>query len=218
MKAICQMILLVFSECNLCCHRITEFSRLEETSKSSSPTSDLKVKSHQNGKRSEILLRHPVYQTKNAGFLPQSHSRAGQPILITVRAFTRPHLTQRCPVQIFKHNIINTTPKAPKKQVHHQKSRRATGKEPTWEDATTTAENASTVLIIILKPSLPKYVFFYFIFFNRRSIRARRRHSVQLSAPSPAKPQGALCAPTSAAPGNDISSARGRRANTNNSY
>lgn len=74
------------------------------------------------------------------------------------------------------------------------------------------------MLIIILKPSLPKYVFFYFIFFNRRSIRARRRHSVQLSAPSPAKPQGALCAPTSAAPGNDISSARGRRANTNNSY
>lgn len=85
-----------------------------------------------------------------------------------------------------------------------------------WEDATTTAENASTVLIIILKLSSPKYVFIFF--FNRRSIRARRRHSVQPSAPSPVKPQGALCAPTSAAPGNDISSARGRRANTNNSY
>lgn len=100
-----------------------------------------------------------------------------------------------------------------------RKAEELTGRELTWEEETTTIENVSTVLLIILKPSSPSPTICYFLFFfyNRKSIWDRRRHSVQLSALSPAKPQGALCISTSTMPGNDITSARGGwRANKNN--
>lgn len=63
------------------------------------------------------------------------------------------------------------------------------------------------------------FVFLLFFFYNRKSIWDRRRHLFQLSALSPAKPQGTLCISTSTMPGNDIISAWGGwQANKNNCY
>lgn len=100
-----------------------------------------------------------------------------------------------------------------------RKAEELTGREFTQEEETTTTENVSTVLLILLKPSLPSPTICCFFFHNRRSIWDRRRHSVQLSALSPAKPQGTLCISTSTMLGNDITSAPGGwRANKNNCY
>lgn len=103
-----------------------------------------------------------------------------------------------------------------------RKAEELTGRELTWEEETTTTENVSSALLIILKQSSPSPIICYFLFFffnKRKSIWDRRRHSVQLSALSPAKPQGTLYISTSTTPGNDITSAPGGwRANKNNCY
>lgn len=117
-------------------------------------------------------------------------------------------------IQHYQHNPKSTPPDV---CLTVRRKAELTGREPTWEDATTTGENVSVMLLIILKPpsSTPIILFFHFlfiylfIFYNRRSIWDRRRHWVQLPAPSPAEPQGCLCVSTFIAPGNDITTARG---------
>lgn len=75
-------------------------------------------------------------------------------------------------------------------------------------------------MALLFYPHHPlQYAAFKFSFHNRKGIWDRRRHLVQLSTLSPAKPQGTLCISTSTVLGNDISPAPGSwRANKNNCY
>lgn len=126
-------------------------------------------------------------------------------------------------IQHYQHNPKSTPPDV---CLTVRRKAELTGREPTWEDATTTGENVSVMLLIILKPpsSTPIILFFHFyylfIYFLQQKEHLRQEKALGSAACSQSRRTTglSLCFHLHCTREWHHHCSRGRRANTNSCY